>query len=328
MPAIGISARRLGVLVFGPIPIVVLSVALARWTKSDPPIEMTGNHVVTAQVHVSDRREPPRRSESTAQDRELLRACHASATELRRCLEDSYDVTVHPPFVIGGSIGKEAIHDWYIGTIEPSARAMTASYFEFRPNEPITVMLLDGEAEFRAIAESVFGDTQISRFGYYKPDERALVVNIATGGGTLVHELTHALIDFDFPEVPHWFNEGLASLHEESRIRSDYSGIDGLPNWRLDVLRRSIRQGTWRPMQAMVSDDDFRGAREGTNYAQARYFCLYLQTRGELEPFYRAYRDASDSEARAEQALATVIPGFEWATFDAEFRGWLSTQER
>ena len=41
-------------------------------------------------------------------------------------------------------------------------------------------------------------------------------MNIGTGGGTLVHELTHSLIAFDFPHVPDWFNEGLASLPSDA----------------------------------------------------------------------------------------------------------------
>ena len=79
-------------------------------------------------------------------------------------------------------------------------------------------------------------------YGYYKPQQRTLVMNISTGGGTLVHELTHALIDFDFPLVPDWFNEGLASLHEACHILPDESRIEGLTNWRLPGLQQAVAE--------------------------------------------------------------------------------------
>ena len=32
----------------------------------------------------------------------------------------------------------------------------------------------------------------------------------------LVHEMVHPFMDADFPACPAWFNEGLASLYEQS----------------------------------------------------------------------------------------------------------------
>ena len=116
---------------------------------------------------------------------------------------------------------------------------------------------------------------------------------MATGDGTLLHELTHALLDFEIPDVPVWLNEGLASLHEQCRFRGDADGpwIEGLVNWRLEGLQQVIRQGRLRSLDSMIEEPDFRGPLVGTNYAQARYFCLYMQQRGVLEKFFRDYRE-------------------------------------
>ena len=107
----------------------------------------------------------------------------------------------------------------------------------------------------------LFGDSGISIYGYYKPSVRTLLANIATGDGTLLHELTHALLDFELPDAPVWLNEGLASLHEQCRFRSDGDGpwIEGLVNWRLEGLQQVIRQGRLRSLGSMIEELDFRG---------------------------------------------------------------------
>ncbi len=73
------------------------------------------------------------------------------------------------------------------------------------------VWLFTDEKPYAEHSLRIYGDKDVSVYGYYKPDKRVLVMNIGTGGGTLVHELTHALAAFDFPGQPDWFNEGLAS---------------------------------------------------------------------------------------------------------------------
>ncbi len=88
------------------------------------------------------------------------------------------------------------------------------------------MLVFNGEESYNRYCNALFGDSGISVYGYYKPQLRTLALNLATGGGTLTHELTHALVDFDFPEVPAWFNEGLASLHEQCRFRSDPRALD------------------------------------------------------------------------------------------------------
>ncbi len=74
-----------------------------------------------------------------------------------------------------------------------------------------------------------------------------MLMNVGTGTGTLVHELTHALIKPDFPQVPSWFNEGLASLFEQCTL--DNGDICGLPNWRLPDLQNAIRKNELRSLE-------------------------------------------------------------------------------
>ena len=75
---------------------------------------------------------------------------------------------------------------------------------------------------YRRLAKKWFDEDDVPHFGFCRRDG-TMLMNISTGGGTLVHELVHALIRPDFPNVPTWFNEGLASLYEQSSFRASAS---------------------------------------------------------------------------------------------------------
>ena len=64
----------------------------------------------------------------------------------------------------------------------------------------------------KSTTEYLYGDTFMNA-------DNALVMNIATGGGTLVHEIVHPFMEANFPACPSWFNEGLGSLYEQSGAR-------------------------------------------------------------------------------------------------------------
>ena len=232
--------------------------------------------------------------------------------------------------IVAGDLDEKQLAAWHHDTIGPAAQAMANRYFRRSPDAPITVLLFSGEGSYNLYAEKLFGDRNVSIYGYYKPQERVLVMNIATGGGTLVHELTHALADFDFPKIPDWFNEGLASLHEQCRFRHDDDGpwIEGLENWRLPALQKAIRKGRARPLKELIESKDFRGAHEGLNYAQARYFCLYMQRHGVLEQYYRRFRDHQQQDPRGLDSVLAVFPEQTWDQLDADFRQWVLNLER
>lgn len=255
----------------------------------------------------------------------LAAACNKKARHWREQLGDEGRVVVYAPFVIGGDLSTKSLDSWYRNTIGPASRAMAEAYFDAPPSEVITILLFSGEASYNRFAKELFGEEGISVYGYYKPAQRVLVMNIGTGGGTLVHELTHALIDFDFPQVPDWFNEGLASLHEQCHIRQDESGIDGLENWRLPGLKQAIEKGKLRSLRELFMDDDFRGRNVGINYAQARYFCLYLQRQGLLESFYERFREAHEEDPQGVLSIKGIFPEHSWEELDQQFSDFVLT---
>lgn len=284
----------------------------------------------TPPASAGEPRTSPPRAPKQAVGESLEAKCLDTAARLRKKIGDDGQVIVRPPFVIAGDMGERELDSWYTRTIEPAAEGMANTYFTVAPTQPITVLLFPHEDSYNANTKKLFGDNGISVYGYYKPQNRTLVMNIGTGGGTLVHELTHALIDFDFPDVPDWFNEGLASLHEQCRFRQSDDGpwVEGLENWRLPGLQKTILAKRVRPLKTMIEANDFRGELEGTNYAQARYLCLYIQREGKLAAFYQHFRKNQKEDPLGVASLKEVLEFDSWQRFDRDFQKWVLSLKR
>jgi len=253
---------------------------------------------------------------------DLSKQAAATAAALRKRFDGSFAIVVEAPFVVAGNMPAAELRRYLDRSIVRPARAMWASYFRRRPDRVITVLLLADGDSYRAWAKRLFSDTKVSYFGYYRDADRTLVMNIGTGTGTLVHELTHALIRYDWPDAPTWFDEGLASLHEQCRVGA--KAITGLPNWRLGSLQNAIRAGRLRPTAELISAGDFYGSRRGINYAHARYFCLYLQHRGLLKRFYRDYKAAAAKDTPVATVIETLC-GEPIGDVDRRYRDWVMT---
>ncbi len=183
-------------------------------------------------------------------------------------------------------------------------------------------MLLANHKTYVHWATRLFNDTDLPHFGYYRPGDRTLVMDISTGTGTLVHELTHALITYDFPKAPTWFDEGLASLHEQCVVGEDR--ITGKTNWRLEGLQEAVRSGRLRPLRDLVTKRDFRGRLLGLNYAHARYFVMYMQERKVLRAFYAHFRGQTGGGGADVKAIEHVF-GRPLAEVDKSFVAWVRT---
>lgn len=229
----------------------------------------------------------------------LHRPCQQQAASLGVTFGADH-VHLDPPFVVAGDLPLERLKAWQRGMVRHAADAMWRDYFAKRPTQPITILLFDSGTSYRTYAKRDYPDAKASHdspstvpyYGYYLPRSRTLVMNISTGGGTLIHELTHALMACDFPDAPDWLSEGLASLHEQCNGQAwSQKRLVGDVNWRLPDLKRAIAGKELRPLRALITADDFRGSLETLNYAQARYFCMYMQNQGALKRFYKAFRD-------------------------------------
>jgi hypothetical protein len=198
-------------------------------------------------------------------------------------------------------------------------------YFTAKPTELVTIFLFKDDNSYRYWAEQLYGDNDdLSPYGYYKPSKKAMLMNIATGSGTLIHELTHSLVRYDFPDIPSWFNEGLGSLYERCSFQNNE--IKGHVNWRLPTLVKAINNNKYAPLKSLMSTDEekFYGEESGLNYSQARYFCMYLQEKGVLKKFYKKFRDNFKNDETgisfSEEILDDTI-----FNIDKDYKSWVLT---
>ena len=114
-------------------------------------------------------------------------------------------------------------------------------------------------------------------------------------------------MEANFPACPAWFNEGLASLYEQSGERN--TRIHGYTNWRLDGLQDAIRAERVPTFETLTSTTSHEFYREdpGTNYGQARYLCYYLQERGLLRKFYHRFHARRAKDPGGYRTLQEVL---------------------
>jgi len=200
-----------------------------------------------------------------------------------------FNMLIEPPFVVIGDLPRRELAVFAEHTVRASVRALKHGYFGRDPDEILDIWLFRNDASYRRHTRALFGDDPGTPFGYYSEEHKALIMNIDTGGGTLIHEIVHPFVAANFPDCPAWFNEGLGSLYEQSSIRG--TSIRGLTNWRLQGLQAAIGSGVVPSFEQLtsLSEAQFYGEDQGTNYAQSRYLCYYLQEQGKLRQFYREF---------------------------------------
>ncbi|MCA8972443.1 MAG: hypothetical protein KDC95_21830 [Planctomycetes bacterium] len=257
------------------------------------------------------------------------RALDAHIADLRKRLaghglEDRFHILVQRPFVVLGDGGRVAVERSALATVRWSTDLLMRDFFPRVPREVHEVWLFKNKGSYEANTRKIFGDVPTTPFGYYTPRHRALIMNIATGGGTLVHEIVHPFMAANFEACPSWLNEGLGSLYEQ--CNESKGKIVGLTNWRLKGLQEAIRERRTIPLERLVTTtrDEFYGRGSGLHYAMARYLCYWLQEHELLRRFYHSFvaRQASDPAGLA--TLKNVIGTTDLAAFQTEWEAFVS----
>ena len=234
-------------------------------------------------------------------------AKHVEVLKKDKIPDKSFTVVIERPFVVIGDESADKVKQRAKNTVRWTVDLIKKQYFEKEPDHIIDVWLFADKESYEKYTKSIFDDKPTTPYGYYSPKHKALIMNIGTGGGTLVHEIVHPFVAANFPDCPAWFNEGLASLYEQAGEKD--GKIVGYPNWRLPGLQRAINAKAVSPFQKMcaTTTGEFYGDEKGTNYSQARYLCYYLQEQGLLGKYYHEFVKNRKDDPTGYKTLQTVL---------------------
>jgi len=252
-------------------------------------------------------------------EEETLQVCE----EIRRELgEDTHVERVEDYFFVASNDSMSKFIE-YQQTITRVFRYLYEDYFTRKPERPIRVYLFRDKSSYDGYCRSTYEKPPSTPYGFYMSRERKMAMNISTGTGTLAHELVHPLLSEDFPAVPSWFNEGFASLFEQSGERQ--GKMAGFVNWRLPKLRQLLKINRGVPLADLMktTTEQFYGEDDrGVHYATARYFCLYLQDHDLLIPFFKEFKASAAEDPTGARSLQKVT-GKTPAELEPIWRDWV-----
>ena len=146
---------------------------------------------------------------------------------------------IQEPFVVVGDEAETMVRQRAQDTVKWAVDRLKQDFFPNDPEHILEIWLFKDKTSYEKHTQLLFNDKPTTPFGYYSPAHKALIMNIATGGGTLVHEIVHPFMEANFPSSPSWLNEGLGSLYEQCGEENGH--IHGYTNWRLPGLQRAIK---------------------------------------------------------------------------------------
>lgn len=225
----------------------------------------------------------------------------------KRLPSNDFSIVVQRPFVVVGDEPESVVKEWAEGTVKWTVEKLKQDFFTQDPKEILDVWLFKDDKSYKKHALQLFNDKPSTPYGYYSRHNKALIMNISTGGGTLVHEIVHPFIEANFPKAPPWLNEGLGSLYEQCGEKD--GRIHGYVNWRLPGLQTAIKADETVSFKKLMEMDfnDFYSQATGVNYAQARYLLYYLQEKGLLVTFYKRFHANRKTDPSGYETLKSVL---------------------
>lgn len=225
----------------------------------------------------------------------------------QRLPSKDFSIVVQRPFVVIGDEPETVVKERAAGTVKWAVEKLKQDFFTEDPKDILDIWLFKDEASYKRHARQLFNDTPSTPYGYYSRQNKALIMNISTGGGTLVHEIVHPFMEANFPKAPPWLNEGLGSLYEQCGEKDGH--IYGYVNWRLPGLQTAIKVDETVSFKKLMEMDfnDFYGQATGVNYAQSRYLLYYLQEKGLLVDFYKKFYANRKTDPSGYETLKSVL---------------------
>ena len=236
--------------------------------------------------------------------------------------EGDFHIVLQKPFVVIGDDKPEQVKQWATGTVKWTISRLKQRYFAKDPNQIINIWLFKDKQSYERNCKKIVGYEPHTPYGFYTSTRRAIIMNISTGGGTLVHEIVHPFIESNFPDCPSWFNEGLASLYEQCMDKDKV--IWGKTNWRLRGLQFEIQSNTLPTFQELCSTttNEFYDSAKGDNYAQARYLCYFLQERDLLQKYYKSFTKNVKQDPTGYRTLQATLGNPDMGEFNRKWQAY------
>lgn len=219
-------------------------------------------------------------------------------------IEDGVFLLVAEPY---GIVMKPSVE-----LVKPALAALYDGRFTKHPARAVTVYVVGKDADYEDLCRQRFGHECGSPFGEYVKETREVIANQGFGAPTVLHEITHVLLDENFPAAPRWLREGIAALYELPDVEG--GEIHGKTNWRLPYLRKALDSASDRDLARLdalfrMPDDLFDGDRALVAYAVARFFCQWLDSPGEnhLWEFFHRWRDHVTDDPTGEKSFTAVV---------------------
>ena len=207
-----------------------------------------------------------------------------------------------------------------------------------RPTRAATVWVFASRRNYEKFVIEHGAGARPSDLSFYIPESRFVsgtseIFFCAEGQGLggVGHEIAHHLVRYDFPRAPTWLAEGLPALLESAQPDPDDGELHPQAHFRLQTIRTALTKPDYAPLVRLdvlfgLRDDAAFRQHEALSYALAREFLRWADSRHQLWPFYRLFRDGVLTDETGEEAFATVF-GKTPADATNEFIDWIRSKE-
>ena len=185
-------------------------------------------------------------------------------------------------------------------------------YFPNLTHQPFVVIFVDQAYTGHRLLKQIYPESEALRdspfLGVFNPQDNLILATVSAGYGTFLHELMHAMLHSDFPDIPQWLDEAMASLYERSQW--DGGALIPLPNWRLNNIQKS--QLVDLNVFQNIENDSVIDYQE---LSALRMLMLYLQSKGQLKSFYQTIKNHKELRDPSKAMTSLAIDPSDWQRF-------------
>ena len=157
-----------------------------------------------------------------------------------------FSIVIQKPFVVIGDEPQKVVQQRAEETVKWAVDRLKQDFFTRDPEDILDIWLFKDEASYDKHALVLFADTPTTPYGYYSPTHKALIMNISTGGGTLVHEIVHPFMEANFRSLPALAQRrpGISSTNSVARLTGTFTVLltGDCPGYNVRLRRSRCRR--------------------------------------------------------------------------------------